>query len=76
MATEEVYQKSVYTGDGIPVGEFNAALDRFLTDATGELDTFVRMSKKQQFVFQEVRKSFNRLNKKINLYGYGRNQGE
>jgi len=75
MAREEVFVPSPYTGEGISVQEFNVALDRYLTDGTGELDTYVRMSKKQQHVFQEVKKSFKRLDKKINLYEGG-NQGE
>jgi hypothetical protein len=62
MAREEVFVPSPYTGEGISVQEFNVALDRYLTDGTGELDTYVRMSKK-------------RLDKKINLYEGG-NQGE
>lgn len=76
MAREEQYQQSNYTGEGITIDEFNSALDRYLTNGTGNLDTFVRMSKKQQYVFQEIKKSFNRLNKKLPLYGEGRNQGE
>jgi hypothetical protein len=73
MAREEAHVPSVYSGEGISVDEFNAALDRYLTDGTGQLDLFVRMSKKQQYVFQEVKKSFNRLNKRITIYGEGRN---
>jgi len=46
MAREEVFVPSPYTGEGISVQEFNVALDRYLTDGTGELDTYVRMSKK------------------------------
>ena len=40
MAREEAHVPSVYSGEGIPVGEFNAALDRYLTDGTGETDLF------------------------------------
>jgi hypothetical protein len=72
MAREEAHVPSVYSGEGIPVSEFNAALDRYLTDGTGETDLFVRMSRKQQRVFQEIKKSFNRLNKRITIYGEGR----
>jgi hypothetical protein len=66
MAREEAHAPSAYSGEGIP------ALDRYLTDGTGELDLFMRMSKKQQGVFQEIKKSFNRLNKRITIYGEGR----
>jgi hypothetical protein len=72
MAREEAHVPSAYSGDGIPVEEFNAALDRYLTDGTGETDVFVRMSRKQQHVFQEIKKAFNRLNKRIAIYGQGR----
>lgn len=76
MAREEAHVPSNYSGEGISVEEFNAALDRYLTDGTGQLDLFMRMSKKQQHVFQEIKKSFNRLNKRIPIYGTGGNQGE
>lgn len=75
MAREELHVPSSYP-EGIAVAAFNAALDRYLTDGTGDLSLFMRMSKRQQLVFQEVKKSFNRLNKRIPIYGTRGNQGE
>lgn len=50
-------------GFGISQAEFNKALDRYLVDGTGETQIYTEMSKEQQFVFQEIKKSFKRLNK-------------
>lgn len=47
--------------EGIPTDEFNAALDQYLKDGTGETDKFMSMSPKQQLVFQEIKKSLKRL---------------
>ena len=48
---------------GISREEFNAALDQYLIDGTGNTDQFHTMSEKQQFVFQEIKKSNSRVNK-------------
>ena len=47
--------------EGVSVSEFNAALDRYLLDGTGETAVYVRMSRKQQFMFNEIRKSLKRI---------------
>lgn len=48
-------------GFGLEPKEFNQALDRYLTDGTGETDTYLRMSKEQQAVFQEIKKALKRI---------------
>lgn len=50
-------------GFGLPKEEFNEALDRYLSDQTGDTDQYLRMSKEQQLVIQEIKKAFKRLNK-------------
>lgn len=57
-------QKKRLGGFGLETKEFNAALDRYLTDGTGETETYVAMSKEQQMVFQEIKKSMKRLKAK------------
>ena len=50
-------------GFGIPRTEFNEALDQYLTDGSGNTETYLKMSKEQQSVIQEIKKSLARLNK-------------
>lgn len=47
-------------GEGITQKEYNDALDRYLTDNTGDTDLYTRMNKDQQKVFQEIKKSLKR----------------
>lgn len=54
-------QNLVHGGEGISEAAYNAALDRYLSDGTGETDLFVRMSKEQQKTFQDIKKSKKRL---------------
>ncbi len=49
--------------EGLPQKDFNAALDRYLKDGTGETETYLKMSPKQQQVFQEIKKAFKRIEK-------------
>lgn len=61
-------------GPGISTKEWNAAIDRYLTDGTGETEQFFRMSKSQQDCLQEIKKSYNRIearNGKATDYGEG-----
>ena len=51
-------------GFGLERKEFNAALDRYLTDGTGEVEIYMKMDKEQQRVFQEIKKSLKKLKKK------------
>ena len=48
---------------GIPQKEFNAALDRYLTNGDGEAEVYEQMSRFQKDVIQEIKKSFKRINK-------------
>lgn len=48
-------------GFGISVKEFNDALDLYLTKNTGNLELYSQMSKEQQSVFQEIKKSMKRI---------------
>lgn len=48
-------------GQGLDTKEFNQCLDRYVTDGTGETDAYLRMSKEQQAVIQELKKCFKRL---------------
>lgn len=49
---------------GLSDKEFNACLDRFLTDGTGETETYLRMNPEQQAIIQAVKKGFNRIDYK------------
>ncbi len=52
---------------GLPTAEFNKALERYLTDGTGETDEFARMGTvkvfSQQDLFKEINKCLKRINK-------------
>lgn len=48
---------------GLAAKEWNAALDRYLNDGTGDTETYMAMNPEQQKVIQEIKKSFNRLEK-------------
>jgi hypothetical protein len=48
-------------GFGLSVEEFNAALDKYLTDGSGETEVYMQMSKEQQTVFQCVKRSLKRI---------------
>lgn len=56
--------KSYNGGFGLEPLAFNKALDQYLTDGTGNTETYVAMSREQQLVFQHIKKAFKRLNKK------------
>ncbi|MFA5937606.1 MAG: hypothetical protein WC822_07050 [Candidatus Paceibacterota bacterium] len=47
--------------EGLTQAEFNKALDRYLKDGTGEVEVYVKMSPKQQHVFQEIKRSLKRI---------------
>lgn len=51
-------------GFGLDTKEFNACLDRYLHDGTGETDVYLRMSKEQQSVIQEIKKAYKRIEAK------------
>jgi hypothetical protein len=51
-------------GFGLETKEFNAALDRYLSDGTGETEVYLKMSKEQRAVFQEIKKSLKRIEAK------------
>lgn len=51
-------------GFGLEPKEYNKALDRYLTDGTGETETYLKMNKEQQQVFQEIKKSMARIKRK------------
>lgn len=46
---------------GLPVKEYNKCLDQYVIDGTGVTELYLRMSKDQQRVFQELKKCFKRL---------------
>ncbi len=50
--------------EGLDHKEWRSALDRYLTDGTGETDVYLRMSDSQKGVFQELKKSFKRIKAK------------
>lgn len=50
--------------EGLPDKEFNACLDRYLTDGTGETDVYLRMSKEQQHIIQCLKRAFKRIEAK------------
>ena len=53
-------------GFGVTVKEFNGAIDLYMTENTGNLELYQQMSKEQQSVFQEIKKSMKRLEAKRN----------
>jgi Fic family protein len=64
LAYDEVKQSFTTNGTGVDAKTFNEAIDRYLTDGTGETETYVRMSREQQSVFQEIKKSLKRIEAK------------
>jgi len=58
------FTKLLSLQEGLPRDEFNDALDRYLTDGTGETETYVAMSSFQKGVFQEIKKAFKRIKRK------------
>lgn len=48
-------------GFGLPPKEYNAFLDQYINDGTGNLETYNLMSKDQQAVIQELKKAFKRI---------------
>ena len=55
--------KLIKPQEGLDTKDFNKALDRYLTDGTGETEIYVNMSVYQKDIFQEIKKSIKRLNK-------------
>ncbi len=58
------YIQAFKVNGGLPPKEWNAALDRYLNDATGETATYLAMSPEQQRVIQEIKRAFKRLDAK------------
>lgn len=57
---------NIHNGEfGIPTKDFNAALDEYLSEGTGTTETYMKMSKYQQTIIQEIKKSLARLNAKL-----------
>jgi len=50
-------------GPGLPQKEWNAWLDQYLKEGTGNADQYAAMSPEQQKIIQEVKKSMARINK-------------
>lgn len=46
---------------GLSQKEFNKALDRYLTDGTGDTETYLAMNNDQKRVIQEVKKAYKRI---------------
>ena len=57
------FTKLVKPAEGLSAKDFNQALDRYLTEPTGDTDTYLKMSKFQKDVIQEVKKAFKRITK-------------
>lgn len=55
--------KQIYS-TGLNAKEFNQALDRYVSEGTGETETYIAMSDEQKRVIQELKKSFKRLESK------------
>lgn len=53
--------KRLFNGEGLPVKDFNKALDRYLKDGTGDVEEYMKMSDNQKMVFQEIKKSLKRI---------------
>jgi len=50
-------------GEGLERKEFNEALDRYLNKGDGVTEIYLKMNRKQQDLFQELKKAFKRINK-------------
>ena len=48
-------------GEGISTQAFNDCLDEFLSEGTGNTETYLAMNKEQQGIIQAIKKSFNRI---------------
>lgn len=53
-------------GFGIPVDDFNYALDKYLVEGTGDVNQYEEMSKEQQTVFQHIKCAMKRIKSKEN----------
>jgi len=61
----EVYEglkEAFTTGEGLEPKEWRQVLDRYLSDGTGDTEQYLKMSKTQQIVIQEIKKAFKRIN--------------
>jgi hypothetical protein len=50
-------------GFGLSRDEFNDCLDEYLSENTGSTEMYLKMSKEQQTIIQEIKKALKRLNK-------------
>lgn len=55
--------KAVFGGFGLERLEFNKVIDTYLTKGTIESSQYESLSKEQQDIIQEIKRSFARLNK-------------
>ena len=51
--------------EGLSSKEFNQALDRYLSEGTGDAEVYIAMSQEQQGVIQEIKKAFKRIGKDL-----------
>lgn len=58
---ERAYKGSKVIPEGISTKEFNDALDKYLTDGTGNTELYQAMSPEQKACFQEIKRSYARL---------------
>lgn len=49
---------------GLTIKEFNACIDRYLTDGTGETEKYMAMSPAQQETIQCIKRAYKRLESK------------
>lgn len=47
--------------EGLSPKDFNTALDRYLSDGTGETNTYLAMSPAQKQTIQDIKRAFKRL---------------
>jgi len=50
-------------GSGLDAKEYNDAVDRYLSEGTGDAEQYLKMSKFQQDVIQVIKRSVKRINK-------------
>lgn len=63
------FTKFVKPGIGLSSKDFNTAIDRYLTDGTGETEKYLAMNPAQQACIQEIKKAFKRLEGKEGRIG-------
>lgn len=58
------FKEAFTVKEGLSAKDFNAWLDRYLTDNTGDVEMYVKMNPEQQGIIQAIKRSVNRISAK------------